>query len=92
MPIAIYVLLVIIVSAFIHNRTQTLAGPSLLSAVICSSFFHLAEYVVVGHFDSLVMVSVVVSVAIGFFVAAGVGVLMRRSGKKGVVRAVQRDQ
>jgi len=85
MPVLIFVLLVVIVSAVIHKYTKTIAGPSLTSALICSILFHLIEYAVVGHFDSLVMVSIIISFLVAFFVALGIGTLMRKSGKK-VVR------
>jgi cation transporter-like permease len=72
-----------IVSAILmHQRMPSVLLPSLISAMVSAIAFHLIGSVVDAAPDSLVLVSLITTFVIAFFIAVTLGLLMRSSGRK----------
>lgn len=65
-----------------HRKMSGLLIPSLISALMSATVFHLIGLLIEGALSSLVLVSMMTTFVIAFLVAITLGLLMRSSGRK----------
>lgn len=82
MSILIFLALAIGFGVLFHRIMRGVLSPSVASGIVTGLAFHALGFLVEGHFDSLVMISIVVTSTVAFAIALGIGAMMSRAGKK----------
>lgn len=82
MSILIFFILAIGFGVLLHRGMRGIFWPSVVSGIVTGVAFHAVGFIIEGRFDSLVMISLVVTSALGCVIALGIGAMMSRAGKK----------